>query len=306
MSEFFAALIARADQRYPVVARRQRAIFEPLTPRRGSTSLARSAFEEVLAEEETVIRNGPVGSAPLARVDDEEGPRHPAGAAASPSPEDNARRGAHPPVLETESAQTVRTTPQIAARPEPATPPRQLLERNARNRLEVPAIRPPMRPVWSVVTGAVPPPQSSSAPDLTDWIPRPQLLASAPLSTGRPTDEKPVRKSSPRPEHRTPAVPSEAAERVSEPVVLANPLTRLPALPGVGRAVALARAVQPKVAEEPAEQAPPAPPSVQITIGRIEVRAAAPPESRPQRAAKPAVPTLSLEEYLRDRIAGAR
>lgn len=52
------------------------------------------------------------------------------------------------------------------------------------------------------------------------------------------------------------------------------------------------------------EPAPPAP-TIQVTIGRIEVRAT-PPTAAPARAARPATPKLSLEDYLRSRSGGAQ
>ena len=52
------------------------------------------------------------------------------------------------------------------------------------------------------------------------------------------------------------------------------------------------------------ELVPPAP-TIQVTIGRIEVRAT-PPAAAPARAARPATPKLSLEDYLRSRSGGAQ
>ena len=270
---------------------------------------ARTGFEEVLAEEDSVVavRNHPVGPVAPDTFDAEEPAHRPAEApAAGPVREVSARRVASAPVLNTESAQGTRTTQQIAAQPEPATPPRQRLELNARTRGESPAIRPPMRSARSVVTGAAPPPVSSSVPESTDRMARPPLVASAPQPTDRPADEQSARKFSARGEHPTPAVRSQVVQRSSEPAVVLSSFTRASARPGVGRAVAIAKAVQPKLPAVPAVQAPTASRSVEITIGRIDVRTPPIPQSRQQPAAKPAVPKLSLEEYLRDRSTGAR
>ena len=49
---------------------------------------------------------------------------------------------------------------------------------------------------------------------------------------------------------------------------------------------------------------PPAPVEVQVTIGHIEVRTAAPPPQVPQR--RPSGPTVTLEDYLRRRNGAAR
>lgn len=293
MSEFFAELIGRADQRRPVLARRQRAIFEPVTPRRGPLPSARAAFTEVLAEEETVVvvQNRAIGSTPQARVDAETPPPRPE-AAPAPGPVRVAsgRLLATRSAAAAESGHGTRTTQPTAAQAPLATPLRRRLEDNGLTGVEAPAIRPPTQPASSVVTGTAPPP----------------LFSPAPRSIDRPADEPSARTSSPRREDRTPVTPSRFAERSQEPAVVVKAFTKPAAVPGVERVVALARAVQPKLAVVPAVRSPSAPRSVQITIGRVEVRASSPPESRQQPAAKPTAPKLSLEQYLRDRSTGAR
>jgi hypothetical protein len=54
----------------------------------------------------------------------------------------------------------------------------------------------------------------------------------------------------------------------------------------------------------PAAAAPPAAPTIQVTIGRIDIRAAPPPPP-PQRVAGGRNPGMGLEEYLRRRDAEA-
>lgn len=49
----------------------------------------------------------------------------------------------------------------------------------------------------------------------------------------------------------------------------------------------------------------PAPPSINVTIGRVEVRATLPREKAPEKARAP-VPSMSLEKYLRERAGGNR
>lgn len=49
----------------------------------------------------------------------------------------------------------------------------------------------------------------------------------------------------------------------------------------------------------PAPIANPEPPTIQITIGRIDVRAIAPSSSPPRQSPKPPTPNLSLQDYLR-------
>jgi hypothetical protein len=48
-----------------------------------------------------------------------------------------------------------------------------------------------------------------------------------------------------------------------------------------------------------APESPAPPPTVQVTIGRIEVRAILPPAPAPQPSARPATPRLSLTDYLK-------
>jgi hypothetical protein len=47
-------------------------------------------------------------------------------------------------------------------------------------------------------------------------------------------------------------------------------------------------------------------PIVRVTIGRIEVRAVTPPAPAPRQAARPPVPKLTLDDYLKSRNEGAR
>jgi hypothetical protein len=51
---------------------------------------------------------------------------------------------------------------------------------------------------------------------------------------------------------------------------------------------------------------PQAPPTVHVTIGRLEVRASSPPAAPRPRAVAPQAPKLGLDEYLRARSGGAR
>jgi len=52
-------------------------------------------------------------------------------------------------------------------------------------------------------------------------------------------------------------------------------------------------------------ETPAGPPSVQVTIGRVEVRAIMPPSSAPPRRLPPR-PRLSLDDYLKQRNNSAR
>jgi hypothetical protein len=92
-----------------------------------------------------------------------------------------------------------------------------------------------------------------------------------------------------------PAVPS-------KPVVVREPRERdLPARPGVQAIVPTIRSLPPIAPLSPAAAI--APPTINVTIGRVEIRAVPPPA---QQRAKPKPATvLSLEDYLRQRAKGA-
>jgi hypothetical protein len=61
----------------------------------------------------------------------------------------------------------------------------------------------------------------------------------------------------------------------------------------------------PSAAIQPAPALPEPAPIIQVTIGRIEVRAT-PPSAQPARAARAGGPAMSLDEYLRTRNGGSR
>lgn len=105
----------------------------------------------------------------------------------------------------------------------------------------------------------------------------------------------------PTPTH-PPSVETGAKPRSEPATGMAPSIPRMPAPPLPAAVIPLSRPVAVRVAEP---QRPPEPPSVRITIGRVEVRAvpANPPAARPGRRASP---KLSLEDYLRPRAGGAR
>jgi hypothetical protein len=94
------------------------------------------------------------------------------------------------------------------------------------------------------------------------------------------------------------ATPSKAPELAARTAVWRDVM---PARPAALLAMA-ARQASPR--REPAA-APALPPPVQVTIGRVEVRAAQSP-AQPVRKASTAAPSLSLDEYLRRRTGGTR
>ena len=114
--------------------------------------------------------------------------------------------------------------------------------------------------------------------------------------------EKVVEERVERPAVRLAQTPSESAERES-----ATPTLKPPARDGMAQdRAAQARLRLPSQRARPAltREAPPAMPPVQVTIGRIEVRAT--PPARAPRGQAPPAPKLSLEDYLRSRGGGSQ
>jgi hypothetical protein len=62
------------------------------------------------------------------------------------------------------------------------------------------------------------------------------------------------------------------------------------------------RSARTRLQSQPDQLEAPAPPTINVTIGRVEVRASAP--AKRAESARPAAPKLSLEEYLRGRSRG--
>jgi hypothetical protein len=98
--------------------------------------------------------------------------------------------------------------------------------------------------------------------------------------------------------------PSSPIARARESSDAANNLL-VPAVPRITHAVQLAKAIQPSLGNRPLASANSAPPSVHVTIGRVEVRAVAAAERATTRTAKPAAPRLTLDDYLRERSKSA-
>lgn len=114
--------------------------------------------------------------------------------------------------------------------------------------------------------------------------------------------EKVVEERVERPAVRLAQPPPMSAERES-----AMPTLKPPARDGVAQdRAAQARRRLPSQHARPAltREAPPAAPPVQVTIGRIEVRAT--PPARAPRGQAPPAPKLSLEDYLRSRGGGSQ
>jgi hypothetical protein len=123
--------------------------------------------------------------------------------------------------------------------------------------------RPPIEPNPAEISTTTPP---GVQPALT-ILPESERLASSPAPTSDPADRLPA--------HLEPALPPPRTGRLQ------------PALPA------------PPEAPAPPPAAPPDP-VINVTIGRVEIRAAAPAPA-PERRPRPEPPVLSLDDYLRRR-----
>jgi hypothetical protein len=94
----------------------------------------------------------------------------------------------------------------------------------------------------------------------------------------------------------TPAAPSPAP---AAPSTVQRPTAIL--LPSLRPAPAPLLAPSLPTPDKPAPPPAAAEPVIQVTIGRVEVRAAAPPASPPPPRPAPAPPRMTLDEYLRAR-----
>jgi len=114
-----------------------------------------------------------------------------------------------------------------------------------------------------------------------------------PLKAGRTKEEARDKEPAPREVHATTRLPQHPPSWPGS--LKAAPIPPIPVARLPRQAQAAAQALPP----------PAQPPAVQISIGRIEVRASTAPVERP-RAAKPAGPAVTLDDYLRQRRGGER
>jgi len=110
---------------------------------------------------------------------------------------------------------------------------------------------------------------------------------------------------------RAPRVPRVGASPYADGRMTAAPFPvareAKPGSPPLDQAALRTRAMQPRPAAQPTHApVPDIPRLVEISIGRIEVRAVATPSANVARNAKPSPPRLSLEDYLRDRARSRR
>jgi hypothetical protein len=127
-------------------------------------------------------------------------------------------------------------------------------------------------------------------------------------SSDHPQDAQPSTSQS----HAGPVPASNATDAKSAPRPVVTPIIerieRIQEIPDQGQVARLGPAPMPQPRTTPSHVAPgpqpSAPPTIHVTIGRIEVRATPPPTTA-KRASQPA-PKMSLEEYLRSRSGDRR
>lgn len=273
MNGFLAALVARAEGRLPVLERRAHSLFEPVA----GVATSRVASGESVRHDDGAVSVAAAGPREAASVRSVSAERNALPVVAAPSARlvPAPRAMSEHTVLRDEAhfehGNLQAPDPrQIAGRPAPtgvAVAPRTVL-REAANR----------------------PPDASAAARIAQPPPRPGDA----LAPARPRAE---------------AARGEGVARVPAPRV---PSAVLPPTPGAlqrrGSApsrptVLLAKARIDSAARREAPSAA-APAPVQISIGRVEIRAVATIAERP-RAVGPAAPRLSLDDYLRGRNNGA-
>ena len=284
MSGFLGGLIQRAQGRAPSLQRRQPALFEPVVPWAGAmpsdvgeprvATGVHAAAPEVRPERNDRMDRAP--SEPLRAVqvhgsDRAREPLTPASIAIGRTEDVRAPETVRSPRPARDPVPPV-PVPVQAIKPLQA-PPRNGVEHGTAVRLasqpapaQVPALAKATRP-----DRTPPAPRSPRQPPDT-------ASPAAPLPRQRPGDNAPGIFTAPRPA-ATPPAQTLARARAAQP---ASRKAALPATP------------------------PAAPPAVQITIGRVEVRALTTAERSGPRTARPAAPRLSLDDYLRTRGNGSK
>jgi hypothetical protein len=164
----------------------------------------------------------------------------------------------------------------------PVDPDRSTETRAHRNEQEVENPRSATRSLRSQAPSDEPPIASSSL-----LAPRARSLAAPSVESGQGTESRVYRPVAQ--ERRTKGVAAKPTQAVVQPVLLPLP-----------RPAPVSSRPRPLTIREPAPVAP----TIQVTIGRIEVRATAP--TAPTRAVRSAAPKLSLEDYLRSRGGGSK
>ena len=314
MIDFLSSLVDRTLDRMPVLQRRRPSLFEPSA---GMMPLDRAPLEpsrlesaqEIVFEveskgrERTVVESSSTAPKPA-----DESIRPPLPAIDMESAQDKRLRGASPTpsLLESEARQREREQSlaplPIASRVNPTareeTPGLSSREREAAAATNFAAA--PLRVIETIVEREVNKPQADAPAQ------RPPVESNQTPTATLPAPSPPVK---PVVVKATVPVPDEEKKHGSLPDQKVASQTPIEPRPTVNkellRPVAQTRIPPSRRAQNRVADAPAIAPTIQVTIGRIEVRAA-PPVSPPSRAARPATPKLSLEDYLRTRGAESK
>jgi hypothetical protein len=276
--DFLSGLINRAFERTPVLQKRRRALFEPAPEDAGN------GMGWIDSTEERIADRSPETNAPQNSLPPSEG-RQP-GAAPSRLQEDNAdlsrRPGAPPPVApplrQSDEMRTAeppavsKAASAIEPRVPPAPPPQRISERLVETRESVIQQR-------EIHTERIIKPQ----PVTEDRSHPPQRIAT------------PIRQDAPPAGVRNPTS-HEVTQQRSE----LKPPTIIRQLPPPEP-----RRSTPRTKAAEMQPAPQALPTIQVTIGRIELRGTQPTASSPSETPRPRAPKLGLDAYLRQRNGGS-
>lgn len=308
--DFLSSLVDRTLDRMPVLQRRRPSLFEPS---RGMMPLDHAPLEpsrleseqEIIFEaeshgrERTVVESSSTTASKLA----DESIRPPLSAANMESAQEARLRGATPtpPLLESEARQRERKQSLASLPVERQVNPTASEETarwSSRDREAAAATNfnaAPLRVIETIVEREVTKPQddapSERLPVERNQAPTANLPAPS-LAVKPVVIEANVPGQDDKKRHGSLSEQKVESQTAIEPRRTVN--KELP------RPVAGSRIPPSRRSQARAADTPPITPTIQVTIGRIEVRAA-PPVSPPPRAARPATPKLSLEDYLRTR-----
>jgi hypothetical protein len=273
MTDFLSALLDRALDRAPVLERRRASLFEPVAGFGPSFAPPMEGSTEEIGYVPRTLPSAPERMEPALvhhpRATPSEETAAPSNVTPAPPP-------APPPSIE---RTPFRETPRVPVTPAPnetVVVAKRIETEERRIERETEIVRPVMR--------TAPAPPVETRREATRPAPSPAFEAQRP----RATDEMVAQRAEPR----------ELALKI--PVI---PVAARPAKPAAPAPV-LAQPPRPLMRIQPAEQErKSAEPTVQVTIGRIEIRAVPPPW--PHTAApRPTTPKLKLEDYLRARSGG--
>ena len=293
MTDFFTSLVDRALDRTPVLERRQPAFFEPLTQSAAAFG-EKSSVGNVspLQVSEILVESTPVSDAPVVK--------HVSRPRQSTSPREEP---------ETQTAEIQPSRPRVHDVPRPQNDPAEAQS----------------APLATLRETHVEQPRSEATPTV---ITKPQEITVAPLrtietiverrvereivtehATEKPAIEEVQTFTRPTPQLKTNDVRDRPAEqKQSSKAEVKSPLPskeRTTIKPSTETKSVARQDVMPSVRTLPhfesrQAQKLPAPPSIHVTIGRVEVRAT-PPGTNKSQVAQRVGPKLSLEDYLRSR-----